>query len=426
MKILRSILAGALVGSVSGAAISSCPAQSGCLDITVEPATDADVAACNGECLWYICINVDSSKTGCDKGGDTISHGCNGGETAPRSSCPSNEIELFSDSAKVEDQTSWSYCQFVKPADFAHFLVKDGDTCTGHDEYYFGEVFDGENYGAVAQCSPSSDGEVSLGDGIETFKTWPTTGCSGNAEGAECVWTIRAPIDDPCSVSSGGDPATPASEAPTWTPLPKDDTVKCVDSSSSGITQRLGETGLPLPAGAVEIVSSTADHVEFKITQLWKDSSVSWIQPVYKDGDNDHFCNKEETVPPHSTRILTATCVDGVAEVDLYLHDGSFKTQYSENKRGCPGWGNNNGIAHYNLLFSCAGNVDDCTPPVPPTTPPPTHAPVPVPPTGTADQPDPTAAPVPPVPAPINYAPTKEPGTAGKFPWLGFIMFFPL
>ena len=412
MNALRLWLAAALIGSVAVLAgpVNNCNAQSGCLSLSVEKASASDYSNCGNRCMWYICIDVDSSQSGCEKGGGSISHGCNGGETGDRALCPTNEVSLWSEAAKVESKSSWSYCQFVEPGGLAHFLVKDGGSCAGGTTTYSSNdgIFS-ENYGAIAQCAPSSSSNMNLAGGNDLFTTFPTSGCSGNGEGKECVWTVRAPTDDACddSVTGGVDPADPPTDPPI-TPLPPDLTEKCVGNSSSGITQTRDETGRPLPDGALEIISSTSSSVEFRLTQLWKDSSVSWIQPVYNHQGNANYCNKEESVPQHSTRVLTATCVDGVAKMDLFVHDGSFKTEATQNIRNCPGWGNDNGIAYYSFEMSCAGHVDDCTPesPVPSPT---ASNPSPVPPSSPLPGPTPVVVSD---PTPTTGAPTKEPGTA--------------
>ena len=110
-----------------------------------------------------------------------------------------------------------------------------------------------------------------------------------------------------------------------------------------------------LPAGAIGIRSATGDTVKFEITQLWKQGvgAISWIQPVYNTPSDRYFCDKTESVSFGAVQDYTATCIDGTARVELFVHDGSFKKSRESNYRNCPGWGNDKGIAKYIFDLDC-------------------------------------------------------------------------
>jgi hypothetical protein len=73
-----------------------------------------------------------------------------------------------------------------------------------------------------------------------------------------------------------------------------------------------------LPEGVIEVVNydaSNSNTVDFKITQMWLDGSVSWIQPVYKKGTDD----KKEALKKNQEITFAATCERGTALVDLFV-----------------------------------------------------------------------------------------------------------
>jgi hypothetical protein len=173
------------------------------------------------------------------------------------------------------------------------------------------------------------------------------------------------------------------------------------------------------PVGAVTVLDNSSPYtVTFKLCQLWKNSgSISWMQIAYNNGGPDgefSVCEKENEVAPGEDmeKTMTATCVNGKASVDLFVHDGSFKDCNQANTRGCPGWGNDKGIAYYpfEILCGCGEppqQEEAAPPPTKNPTPSPTKNPTPSP------TKNPTPSPVKdPTPSPTNNptpTPTKNP-----------------
>jgi hypothetical protein len=135
----------------------------------------------------------------------------------------------------------------------------------------------------------------------------------------------------------------------------------------------------PLRDGTMAIESSDGYTVTFSITQTWKSpDSISWIAPAYAQDGKDMFCNeadKLESVVPNFKKSYTADCLNGKASIDLFVHDGSFKSSSQQNYRSCNGWGNDNGIATYKFEVSCDGTeiCEDGSPSSPTLAP--THGP---------------------------------------------------
>ena len=162
-----------------------------------------------------------------------------------------------------------------------------------------------------------------------------------------CV-TGDSPVASPVAAPAATPVATPAA-SPVASPTSCDDSIKlAVDDDS-------------LPLGTVDPItvdSQGTTSVGVTVTQDWKDDdSISWISLVYSHPDGSIVCEKEEGVDPDVTRSITAMCENGVAQIDVYVHDGSFHKKYAashSNPGYCDGWLNNDsGIVAYTFVVPC-------------------------------------------------------------------------
>ena len=155
----------------------SCTKQRRKVTISVEG--DAD-SHCSPDCTkWKLCLSIDSDSP--------ISHVCSAAYE-----CGPFEWQRGQDFNVVTRE----YCQYVDAGDYAHFLLKDGNKCG--DSYYAGEL----DHGAIALCQPSSsvsNGDYPAGEFPPTYFDGEGGTCSGNDEGVECVWSIKAPDEAPPS-----------------------------------------------------------------------------------------------------------------------------------------------------------------------------------------------------------------------------------
>lgn len=220
-----------------------------------------------------------------------------------------------------------------------------------------------------------------------------TNGCQGWGNDnsiATYKFLVSCSGEDMCSPTPSTDGST---SSPAASPTEEEDTTTATTTTTTlsgtclegadGIKLVEDETAHPLPPGAFTI-SGGGNTIDFTITQKWKNDAggISWITPVYRQDNQDFVCDtekdKREEVEYNVTNTYTAQCVDGVADVIIYVHDGQHTTTES-NTMNCAGWGNDDGIATYRFLVACEGQ--DLCPPETPVTPetgtsPPTPAPI--------------------------------------------------
>jgi hypothetical protein len=153
-------------------------------------------------------------------------------------------------------------------------------------------------------------------------------------------------------------PTEPVASPTASTPESCDDAVKlAIDDEALPLT----DSTSPLTLDGQG--DGTADVT---VTQIFKDGQISWISLVYKNPeDGSIVCEKQDEVDAGVARSVTAECVDGIAQVDVYVHDGSFHTQLGAdhpNPGYCDGWLNNDsGIVAYTFLVpcTCSGVTED-------------------------------------------------------------------
>jgi PT repeat len=177
----------------------------------------------------------------------------------------------------------------------------------------------------------------------------------------------------------------------------------------------LGYTSLP-----ISIVKQNGNTVEVKINQVWKDGGISWIATRFVDAAQYKLvCPKKNEVPPgavdYSTgnvesggytygQTFTAKCVGGVANIEVYVHDGSgpFKVQpeiwVPPDCKPSKDKGNKIG---YNFTVPCSPSCPGDSPALPTVSP--TLQP------STKPTSKPTSKPTETPTSSPTYAPTKEP-----------------
>lgn len=163
-----------------GGPADSCSEQKNCVSFTTELIEDAGM--CDGDnCYYKICMTLDTSMSACSKDG-AMSHYCeydNG--SADTCQAPGNNL-----GSGTSDTSNTSYhvqCLNIRKGEEAHFLLKDGGSCSNSDAWDDGTT--------LAQCAPS--GQDPDGESID----WES--CSGNSLGMECIWVVQAPTTCPTS-----------------------------------------------------------------------------------------------------------------------------------------------------------------------------------------------------------------------------------
>jgi len=201
----------------------TCGETAPCLSYTVEEnSSPACAADHNKGCDFKVCWTQNNDAEGCFalSGNDSFSH--------------------IGDMAKTDDvclnsdrENSWDYgceenlggefgtrCQIVGPGETVHFLTKKGKSCMPADSDNTGlyaKLEDASGAGTTAYCAPSSS-DANIAGG-QTF--FPNEGgtCSGNAEGKECVFSVKVP--DNCSEEAATPGPTPSpTPGPTPSPTP--------------------------------------------------------------------------------------------------------------------------------------------------------------------------------------------------------------
>jgi hypothetical protein len=117
-------------------------------------------------------------------------------------------------------------------------------------------------------------------------------------------------------------------------PCDMDDETHCVDESSCipvpSVTSKSVVTGATgdFKSMPVTVLRQGGSTVEFQVQQTWKDGEMGYIAVDYDPVDqlNHETCLSIEAVGKgFRTPALTAVCVNGFAEIDVYGYDCTFK-----------------------------------------------------------------------------------------------------
>ena len=116
-------------------------------------------------------------------------------------------------------------------------------------------------------------------------------------------------------------------------PCQRDDVAYCVDEPlcvpEAALTSKSVVTGATgdYKSMPVTILRQGGSTVEFQVEQTWKDGAIGYIAVDYNPADQlkNNTCVSVEAVSKgFSTPPLTAMCVNGVAEIDVYGYDCTF------------------------------------------------------------------------------------------------------
>lgn len=226
-------------------------------------------------------------------------------------------------------------------------------------------------------------------------------------------------------------PSRPPTKAPTRAPV-SPSAASCVPRNVS-LIQQFGTIAYSKVPITIVPGSQTGTSVTVSIEQVWKSSSISWIATRFTDPalGGATVCPKKNEVSPGFVNYsaggggayelrnfvksygttITAACVNGLATVEVYVHDGQFDGQPDfEVPSECSPSRDRSKKIGYRFSVPCSSCPTDGLPipqRVPPTNPTncksPTRAPV------RAPTRNPTRAPVrPPTPNPTKI-PTRGP-----------------
>ena len=76
--------------------------------------------------------------------------------------------------------------------------------------------------------------------------------------------------------------------------------------------------------GPVQIISHDGESVSFTVSQTWSDSPVCLLATEYTSVDGEMACVDKSYVAPGEVGLYTAFCVDGVAEINIFVQDALF------------------------------------------------------------------------------------------------------
>jgi hypothetical protein len=83
-------------------------------------------------------------------------------------------------------------------------------------------------------------------------------------------------------------------------------------------------TQLPFPGGAFSVISRNNDTINFSVTQLWNtDGEIKMLAVHYHDAIGSTDCDKNLDVEASYEIVHSAVCVDGFAEVAIFLYVGA-------------------------------------------------------------------------------------------------------
>lgn len=117
------------------------------------------------------------------------------------------------------------------------------------------------------------------------------------------------------SVAPSGAPSGIPSDAPTY------DCVPNIPFESSGTIDPMDTP--------IEVLSLENSTVTFGLSQLWTDGKVCMIAANYQPETGGAVCDTFDAVPPGPFTYYTAACIDGKAQLDLFLQDTIFGEENS-------------------------------------------------------------------------------------------------
>jgi len=218
----------------------------------------------------------------------------------------------------------------------------------------------------AAECSAEGVAEV------EVFVTdVGLTGDAGMMDSAcgtskvNCAHLFVLPCKPEIVCETASPSASPVVSIPDGTPDTPAPVLDCADPVSLVNVVTGSNTNEPFPQGAVQVdgYDTETGEITFSVKQKWKQGQVSWISLVVDtDGDGiPETCEKENGFDVNEINEYTTMCdpEKGSVIVQLYLHDGQFKTSSELNPGTCDGWptpkaGTLSNVVGYDLTFTCS------------------------------------------------------------------------
>jgi len=127
------------------------------------------------------------------------------------------------------------------------------------------------------------------------------------------------PTSGPTSAPTSSPTLTPTC-MPTWNQKTEPICVQQarLDQDSLGESESGNYDGNP-----IVITSQVGSTVRFKVDQTWNSDSIDWLAVVYETIDQDMDCERTADVTGETSELV-ALCVDGVAEVTIFVRDNTF------------------------------------------------------------------------------------------------------
>lgn len=225
----------------------------------------------------------------------------------------------------------------------------------------FGETmpvqYKAQCYGGLAEVelySKCTSGSISGGSNGQNHSS-----CD-SAVGVDCAHMFVLPCDNTLSCPTPAPTTAPVSPSVPATLAPSS---SCAVTASLDSVVKVGAGDPVYPDGAVQVEGYADGQVDFSVTQLWKDGSISWVSVIVATtaaGTLDS-CQKENGFDPNQVNNYSTYCDPEVGEItiQLNLHDGTFKTSNNKNPGLCDGWptlNTNSMVASYEVKFLCPCN----------------------------------------------------------------------
>ena len=97
----------------------------------------------------------------------------------------------------------------------------------------------------------------------------------------------------------------------------------CSDEPEITFMEDIG-TQLPFPSGAFSVISRNNDTIDFSVTQLWNtDGDIKMVAVHYHDAIGSTDCDKNLDVEASYEIVHSAVCVEGFAEIAIFLYVGT-------------------------------------------------------------------------------------------------------
>ena len=117
-----------------------------------------------------------------------------------------------------------------------------------------------------------------------------------------------------------------------------------------------GRDGTPM-RNPINILKYDGDSVEFQVEQVWRSRSVEWISVRYET-EKTTQCSTSNFVE-YATQTYTAICNAGRAEIDIFVHDLSFRSNESGMNipPTCKPWEGEDNTVAFQYTIPCSADM---------------------------------------------------------------------